>query len=71
MTYPATDDTPHYDWWFDNDIPKAKYGALQCWIYNEDAKPWIQDSDLTIHNAMYTMAGLNLAILGGGSSGVW
>ncbi|BCU96112.1 MAG: hypothetical protein CM15mV11_1870 [Caudoviricetes sp.] len=70
MTYPATDDTPHYDWWFDNDIPKAKYGHYNVGFIMK-MQAWIQDSDLTIHNAMYTMAGLNLAIIGGGSSGVW
>ena len=23
-----------YDSWFRDDIPKAKYGSLQCWIEN-------------------------------------
>ena len=61
-----------YDPWFDDSIPKAQYGSLQCWIYNDNVKPWVKDVYLTtIHNVMYSMAGINLAILGGGSSGVW
>ena len=61
-----------YDPWFDDSLPTAQYGSLQCWIYNDNVKPWVKDVDLTtIHNVMYSMAGINLAILGGGSSGVW
>ena len=61
-----------YDPWFDDSIPTAQYGSLQCWIYNDNVNPWVKDVDLTtIHNVMYSMAGINLAILGGGSSGVW
>ena len=26
-----------HDWWFDDDIPKATYGSLQCWIDNKNA----------------------------------
>ena len=29
-----------YDSWFRDDIPKAKYGSLQCWIENEKTQPW-------------------------------
>ena len=38
MTYFA--DTFGYDAWFDESIPKAQYGSLQCWITNEKAEPW-------------------------------
>ena len=59
-----------YDPWFDDSIPKAQYGSLQCWITNS-AKPWVSDYDLSLHNVMYSMAGINLALLGGGSNGMW
>ena len=39
MTYKAPDKSA-YDWWFDQNIPKAQYGSLQCWIANEKTQPW-------------------------------
>ena len=45
-----------YDSWFRDDIPKAKYGSLQCWIENEKTLPWTTAYDMTIHRIMYTIA---------------
>jgi hypothetical protein len=45
-----------YDAWFDDNIPKAMYGSLQCWIANENTKPWTSAYDMTIHSIMYAMA---------------
>ena len=45
-----------YDSWFKDDIPKAKYGSLQCWIENEKTQPWTTAYDMTIHSIMYNIA---------------
>ena len=45
-----------YDSWFRVDIPKAKYGSLQCWIENEKTQPWTTAYDMTIHSIMYNIA---------------
>ena len=45
-----------YDSWFRDDIPKAKYGSLQCWIENEKTQPWTTAYDMTIHSIMYNIA---------------
>ena len=47
MTYKAPDKSA-YDWWFDQNIPKAQYGSLQCWIANEKTQPWSNAYDITI-----------------------
>ncbi len=54
-----------YDSWFKDDIPKAKYGSLQCWIENEKTQPWTNAYDMTIHSIMYQIATKNGLILGG------
>ena len=54
-----------HDWWFDDDIPKANYGSLQCWIDNKNAKKWVSDTDLSIHSLMYEMASINYTMIGG------
>ena len=51
MTYFA--DKISYDAWFDESIPKAQYGSLQCWIANEKTQPWSSAYDMTIHSIMY------------------
>ena len=45
-----------YDSWFRDDIPKAQYGSLQCWIENEKTQPWTTAYDMTIHSIMYNIA---------------
>ena len=45
-----------YDSWFRDDIPKAQYGSLQCWIENEKTQPWSNAYDMTIHSIMYEIA---------------
>ena len=45
-----------YDSWFRDDIPKAQYGSLQCWIENEKTQPWTNAYDMTIHSIMYNIA---------------
>ena len=45
-----------YDSWFRDDIPKAQYGSLQCWIENEKTQPWTNAVDMTIHSIMYDIA---------------
>ena len=65
MTYFA--DEISYDWWFDQNIPKAQYGSLQCWIANEKTQPWSNAYDMTIHSIMYEIATANGLLLGGTS----
>ena len=48
-----------YDFWFDDEIPKAQYGSLQCWIANEQTQPWSNVYDMTIHSIMYEIATKN------------
>ena len=48
-----------YDSWFRDDIPKAQYGSLQCWIENEKTQPWTNAYDMTIHRLMYEIADKN------------
>ena len=45
-----------YDSWFRDDIPKAQYGSLQCWIENEKTQPWTNAYDMTIHSLKYEIA---------------
>ena len=45
-----------YDSWFRDDIPKAQYGSLHCWIENEKTQPWTNAFDMTIHTIMYDIA---------------
>ena len=54
-----------YDFWFDDKIPKAQYGSLQCWIANENTQPWSTAFDMTIHSIMYDIATKNGLLLGG------
>ena len=54
-----------HDWWFDEEIPKATYGSLQCWIDNKNTKKWVSDTDLSIHSLMYEMASISHTMLGG------
>ena len=56
-----------YDFWFDDNIPKAQYGSLQCWIANEQTQPWSNAYDMTIHSIMYEIAVKNGLLLSGGS----
>ena len=56
-----------YDFWFDDKIPKAQYGSLQCWIANENMKPWTNAYDMTVHSIMYEIAVKNGLLLSGGS----
>ena len=56
-----------YDFWFDDEIPKAQYGSLQCWIANEQTQPWSNVYDMTIHSIMYEIATKNGLLLGGAS----
>ena len=48
--------TFEYDSWFREDIPKAQYGSLQCWIENEKTQPWTNAYDMTLHSIMYEIA---------------
>ena len=48
----------HYDAWFDDNIPKAQYGSLQCWIANENTAKWSTEVDMTLHSKMYEIATL-------------
>ena len=48
-----------YDSWFRDDIPKAQYGSLQCWIENEKTQPWTNAFDMTIHSIMYDISVIN------------
>ena len=45
-----------YDSWFRDDIPKAQYGSLQCWIENEKTQPWTNAYDMTLHSIMYEIS---------------
>ena len=56
-----------YDFWFDDEIPKAQYGSLQCWIATEQTQPWSNVYDMTIHSIMYEIATKNGVLLGGAS----
>ena len=56
-----------YDFWFDDNIPKAQYGSLQCWIANEQTQPWSNAYDMTIHSIMCEIAVKNGLLLSGGS----
>ena len=58
MTYFA--DTFGYDAWFDENIPKAQYGSLQCWIANEKTQPWSNAYDMTIHSITVSYTHLTL-----------
>ena len=62
MTYFA--DTFGYDAWFDESIPKAQYGSLQCWIANENTAKWSTEVDMTLHSKMYEIATLTGLLIG-------
>ena len=51
-----------YDSWFRDDIPKAQYGSLQCWIENEKTQPWTNAYDMTLHSIMYEIAVKNASL---------
>ena len=63
MTYKAPDKSV-YDWWFDQNIPKAQYGSLQCWIANENTAKWSTEVDMTLHSKMYEIATLTGLLIG-------
>ena len=46
-----------YDSWFRDDIPKAQYGSLQCWIENEKTRPWT-----TAYEIMPSLVGSEMCI---------
>ena len=54
----------HYDAWFDDNIPKAQYGSLQCWIANENTAKWSTEVDITLHSKMYELATLTGLLIG-------
>ena len=64
MTFPAPDKVP-YDPWFDDNIPKAQYGSMQCWIATEDTAQWSTVFDASVHSKMYEIATLTGVLLGG------
>ena len=47
MTEIKPDKIP-YDAWFDDNIPQAQYGSLQCWIANESTAKWSTEVDITL-----------------------
>ena len=53
-----------YDAWFDDNIPKAQYGSLQCWIANENTAKWSTEVDMTLHSKMYEIATLTGLLIG-------
>ena len=53
-----------YDPWFDDNIPKAQYGSLQCWIANENTAKWSTEVDMTLHSKMYEIATLTGLLIG-------
>ena len=55
MTYKAPKHI-EYDAWFDENIPRAQYGSLQCWIANELTQPWSNAYDVTLHSKKYEIA---------------
>ena len=61
MTYKAPKHI-EYDAWFDENIPRAQYGSLQCWIANELTQPWSNAYDVTLHSMMYEIA-VNLSLI--------
>ena len=53
-----------YDAWFDDNIPRAQYGSLQCWIANENTAKWSTEVDMTLHSKMYEIATLTGLLIG-------
>ena len=53
-----------YDAWFDDNIPQAQYGSLQCWIANENTAKWSTEVDMTLHSKMYEIATLTGLLIG-------
>ena len=53
-----------YDAWFDDNIPKAQYGSLQCWIANKNTAKWSTEVDMTLHSKMYEIATLTGLLIG-------
>ena len=54
-----------YDPWFDENLPRAQFDILQCWIENENTANWSTEVDTTIHSVLYDLATRNGLILGG------
>ena len=54
----------HYDAWFDDNIPKAQYGSLQCWIANENTAKWSTEVDMTLHSKMYEIGTITGLLIG-------
>ena len=63
MTEIKPDKIP-YDAWFDDNIPQAQYGSLQCWIANESTAKWSTEVDITLHSKMYELATLTGLLIG-------
>lgn len=56
MTYKASDRFTPYDWWFDKNIPRAKYGSLQCWLYDHKREEkYINAYDMLVGSCLYKM----------------
>ena len=56
MTYKASDRFTPYDWWFDEKIPRAKYGSLQCWLYDHKREEkYINAYDMLVGSCLYKM----------------
>ena len=56
MTYKASDRFTPYDWWFDEKIPRAKYGNLQCWLYDHKREEkYINAYDMLVGSCLYKM----------------
>tara|TARA_B100001175_G_scaffold38889_1_gene28274 strand:+ start:1527 stop:1736 length:210 start_codon:yes stop_codon:yes gene_type:complete len=64
MTFPVSHNAP-YDPWFDDEIPQAQYGSMQCWIGNEDTAQWSTHFDASVHSKMYEIATLTGVLIGG------
>ena len=56
MTYKASDKFTPYDWWFDQEVPRANYGSLQCWLYDESKQDkYINAYDMLIGSCLYNI----------------
>ena len=54
-----------YDSWFDENLPRAQFDSLQCWIENENTAKWSTVVDTSVHSVLYDLATRNGLILGG------
>ena len=56
MTYKASDKYTPYDWWFDQEIPRANSGSLPGWLWAESKQDkYINAYDMLIGSFLYNI----------------